>query len=133
MLNLVGAVVVLAIIEPYLLLPNFVIVCIFYALRFVYIKTSRSVKRLEGICIILGFLNVSSTNELFQVEVQYLPISMLLQRVFPLLGVMMPSNNLLRNLISYKIYIAVHGLCFYIRQEPLVFGWIWFARCILGQ
>ncbi|KAI4497436.1 hypothetical protein M0802_007447 [Mischocyttarus mexicanus] len=48
-LSLLGIIVVVAIANPWLLLPTVVIGFIFYYLRVFYIATSRSVKRLEGI------------------------------------------------------------------------------------
>ncbi|KAJ8920888.1 hypothetical protein NQ315_015681 [Exocentrus adspersus] len=61
MLNLIGAVVVVAILEPFLLIPNTVLCLIFYFLRRLYLKTSRSVKRLEGICRSPVFAHLNAT------------------------------------------------------------------------
>lgn len=49
LLNLVGAIVVVACIEPYLLIPTTIMFISFYFLRNIYLSTSRNVKRLEGI------------------------------------------------------------------------------------
>nr|XP_018899809.1 PREDICTED: probable multidrug resistance-associated protein lethal(2)03659 [Bemisia tabaci] len=48
-LTLVGIIIVVATVNPLLLIPTTVIGIIFYLLRIFYISTSRSVKRLEGI------------------------------------------------------------------------------------
>lgn len=48
-LALLGIIVVVAIASPWLLIPTVVIGIIFYYLRVIYLATSRSVKRLEGI------------------------------------------------------------------------------------
>lgn len=48
-LALLGIIVVVAIANPWLLIPTVVIGIIFYYLRIIYLATSRSVKRLEGI------------------------------------------------------------------------------------
>ncbi|XP_065203724.1 probable multidrug resistance-associated protein lethal(2)03659 isoform X2 [Planococcus citri] len=47
--TLLGIIVVVAFVNPYLLIPTFIIAFIFYKLRQFYLATSRSVKRLEGI------------------------------------------------------------------------------------
>lgn len=55
-LDLFGAVILSAIVTPWLLIPSTILILIFYFFRVFYIETSRSVKRLEGIgtiCIIL--------------------------------------------------------------------------------
>ncbi|CAH1995818.1 unnamed protein product [Acanthoscelides obtectus] len=49
LLNLTGAIIVLACIDAILLAPTAVVAVLFYIVRTVYIKTSRSVKRLEGV------------------------------------------------------------------------------------
>ncbi|CAH1183645.1 unnamed protein product [Phaedon cochleariae] len=49
LLNLVGAVIVVGFIEPFLLIPTFLMGLSFFILRKVYLSTSRNVKRLEGI------------------------------------------------------------------------------------
>jgi ABC-type multidrug transport system fused ATPase/permease subunit len=49
MLNLVGAAVVVTSVNYYLLIPTFIMCIMFYFLRAYYIRTSRTVKRLEGI------------------------------------------------------------------------------------
>ncbi|XP_059486251.1 probable multidrug resistance-associated protein lethal(2)03659 [Neocloeon triangulifer] len=48
-LALTGIIVVVAIVNVWLLLPTFVIAILFYFLRVIYLRTSRSVKRLEGV------------------------------------------------------------------------------------
>lgn len=48
-LLLIGAVVVIAIVNYWLIIPTIVIALILYFLRVIYITTSRSVKRLEGV------------------------------------------------------------------------------------
>ncbi|KAF2886638.1 hypothetical protein ILUMI_19535, partial [Ignelater luminosus] len=48
-LNVVGVTVVVSLVNPWLLIVTAVILIIFYLLRVVYMKTSRSIKRLEGI------------------------------------------------------------------------------------
>ncbi|CAG9860600.1 unnamed protein product [Phyllotreta striolata] len=49
LLNLIGAIIIVAMVEPMLLIPTFLMVVAFYFLRRVYLATSRNVKRLEGI------------------------------------------------------------------------------------
>ncbi|GBP23004.1 Probable multidrug resistance-associated protein lethal(2)03659 [Eumeta japonica] len=48
-LSLIGIVVVVAIVNYWLLLPTLAVGVVFYLLRIVYISTSRSIKRLEGV------------------------------------------------------------------------------------
>lgn len=48
-LTLIGIIIVVAIVNPWLMLPTFVAGIIFFYLRKFYITTSRSVKRLEGV------------------------------------------------------------------------------------
>ncbi|XP_025834705.1 probable multidrug resistance-associated protein lethal(2)03659 isoform X2 [Agrilus planipennis] len=48
-LALVGIIIVVAIVNPLLMIPTFIIAVIFYLLRIFYLSTSRCVKRLEGI------------------------------------------------------------------------------------
>ncbi|KAF2886605.1 hypothetical protein ILUMI_19568, partial [Ignelater luminosus] len=48
-LHVVGVTVVVSLVNPWLLIVTAVILIVFYLLRVVYMKTSRSVKRLEGI------------------------------------------------------------------------------------
>lgn len=48
-LSLVGIVAVIAIVNPWLMIPTAVTLVIFYFYRIVYLSTSRSVKRIEGI------------------------------------------------------------------------------------
>ncbi|XP_015184437.1 PREDICTED: probable multidrug resistance-associated protein lethal(2)03659 isoform X3 [Polistes dominula] len=60
-LSLLGIIVVVAIANPWLLIPTVVIGVVFYFLRVFYIATSRSVKRLEGITRspVFGHLNAT--------------------------------------------------------------------------
>lgn len=48
-LALLGIIIVVAIVNPWLMLPTILIGIIFYLLRIFYLATSRSVKRLEGV------------------------------------------------------------------------------------
>ncbi|GLV41617.1 uncharacterized protein CBL_06846 [Carabus blaptoides fortunei] len=48
-LSLIGIFIVVAIVNPWLLLPTIVVLSIFYFLRCVYLSTSRSVKRIEAV------------------------------------------------------------------------------------
>ncbi|XP_011505353.1 PREDICTED: probable multidrug resistance-associated protein lethal(2)03659 [Ceratosolen solmsi marchali] len=48
-LTLLGIIIVVAISNPWLLIPTFLISFLFYYLRVIYISTGRSIKRLEGI------------------------------------------------------------------------------------
>lgn len=48
-LSLLGIIVVVAIVSPWLMIPTVVIGVIFYLLRIFYLRTSRNVKRLEGV------------------------------------------------------------------------------------
>ncbi|XP_048004907.1 ATP-binding cassette sub-family C member 4-like [Leguminivora glycinivorella] len=48
-LSLIGIVVVVAVVNYWLLLPTLIIGLVFYGLRIVYIASSRSIKRLEGV------------------------------------------------------------------------------------
>ncbi|KAG8310926.1 hypothetical protein J6590_054249 [Homalodisca vitripennis] len=48
-LVVIGIVGVLVLVNAWLLIPTFIVACIFYFLRNFYLKTSRGVKRLEGI------------------------------------------------------------------------------------
>lgn len=55
-LALLGVVVVVAIVNPWLMIPTAAIAVIFYLLRVFYLITSRSIKRLEGVskyCIVI--------------------------------------------------------------------------------
>lgn len=60
-LSLLGIIVVVAIANPWLLIPTVIIGIIFYYLRVFYLSTSRSVKRLEGITRspVFGHLNAT--------------------------------------------------------------------------
>lgn len=48
-LGLFGVIVVVALVNPWFLVPTFILAVIFYFLRVFYLKTSRDVKRIEGI------------------------------------------------------------------------------------
>ncbi|KAJ8966240.1 hypothetical protein NQ314_003655 [Rhamnusium bicolor] len=61
LLNLVGAIIVVGFIEPYLLIPTFLMVTVFYFIRKVYLQTSRNVKRLEGITRSPVFAHLNAT------------------------------------------------------------------------
>ncbi|XP_043284650.1 probable multidrug resistance-associated protein lethal(2)03659 [Venturia canescens] len=60
-LSLLGIIVVVGVSKPWLMVPTVVIGLIFYFLRVVYLATSRSVKRLEGITRspVFGHLNAT--------------------------------------------------------------------------
>jgi hypothetical protein len=48
-LSILGIIVVVAVVNVWLLIPTFFVGVTFYLLRIVYLSTSRSVKRLEGL------------------------------------------------------------------------------------
>lgn len=48
-LALIGIIIVVAIVNPWLMIPTVVSAVIFYFLRIFYVRTSRNIKRLEGI------------------------------------------------------------------------------------
>lgn len=48
-LSLIGIIVVVGIVNPWLMIPTVAIGVIFYLLRIFYLRTSRNVKRLEGV------------------------------------------------------------------------------------
>lgn len=56
-LSLLGIVVVVAVVNPLFLIPTLILAVIFYYLRVFYLKTSRDIKRIEG---------VSKYNRIFQ-------------------------------------------------------------------
>ncbi|KAJ8960745.1 hypothetical protein NQ318_020038 [Aromia moschata] len=60
-LNLVGAIVIVSILDVYLLIPTSIMLVVFYFLRRIYLKTSRSVKRLEGITRSPVFAHLNAT------------------------------------------------------------------------
>ncbi|KAG7207731.1 hypothetical protein KM043_009345 [Ampulex compressa] len=60
-LSLLGIIVVVAVANPWLLIPTVLIGIIFYYLRVFYLATSRSVKRLEGITRSPVFAHLSAT------------------------------------------------------------------------
>ncbi|XP_074025677.1 probable multidrug resistance-associated protein lethal(2)03659 isoform X3 [Leptinotarsa decemlineata] len=47
-LSLLGIIIVVAVVSPWLMIPTFLIGIVFYLLRIFYLRTSRNVKRLEG-------------------------------------------------------------------------------------
>ncbi|XP_030755032.1 probable multidrug resistance-associated protein lethal(2)03659 [Sitophilus oryzae] len=60
-LGLLGIIVVVAIVSPWLLLPTILVGIIFSLMRIVYLRTSRSVKRLEGITRSPVFSHLNAT------------------------------------------------------------------------
>lgn len=48
-LTLLGIIIVVAIVSPWLLIPTVAVAIIFWFLRIFYIRTSRNIKRLEGV------------------------------------------------------------------------------------
>lgn len=48
-LSLLGIIIVVAVVNPWLMLPTCAIGVIFYLLRIFYLRTSRNIKRLEGV------------------------------------------------------------------------------------
>ncbi|KAJ8916764.1 hypothetical protein NQ315_013969 [Exocentrus adspersus] len=60
-LALLGIIVVVAIVNPWLMIPTFAIGVIFYLLRIFYLRTSRNVKRLEGITRSPVFSHLNAT------------------------------------------------------------------------
>ncbi|XP_032678093.1 probable multidrug resistance-associated protein lethal(2)03659 isoform X2 [Odontomachus brunneus] len=60
-LALLGIIIVVAIASPWLMIPTVIIGVIFYYLRVIYLATSRSVKRLEGITRSPVFAHLSAT------------------------------------------------------------------------
>lgn len=48
-LTLLGIIVVVAVVSPWLMLPTFIVGIVFYLLRIFYLRTSRNIKRLEGV------------------------------------------------------------------------------------
>ncbi|RZB40999.1 ABC tran and/or MMR HSR1 domain containing protein [Asbolus verrucosus] len=61
MLNLVGAIVVIAYVNYFLMIPTIIMCFCFYMLRKYYLHTSRSVKRLEGLCRSPVFAHLNAT------------------------------------------------------------------------
>lgn len=49
-LSMVGSIIVAASVNPYFLIPVGVIGFVFIFIRKVYLKTSKNIKRLEGVC-----------------------------------------------------------------------------------
>lgn len=76
-LALVGIIIVVAIVNPWLMIPTVLIGFIFYLLRNFYLATSRSVKRLEGVSKFLFYCLFELCNRdvmLFQPGVPFLDI-----------------------------------------------------------
>lgn len=48
-LSLLGIIVVVSVVSPWLMIPTSVIGILFYLLRIFYLRTSRNIKRLEGV------------------------------------------------------------------------------------
>ncbi|XP_030767940.1 multidrug resistance-associated protein 4-like isoform X2 [Sitophilus oryzae] len=61
MLNLIGAIIIVCFVNYWLILPVAVMIVLFYFLRDFYLKTSRSVKRLEGIARSPVFAHLNAT------------------------------------------------------------------------
>ncbi|CAG9767622.1 unnamed protein product [Ceutorhynchus assimilis] len=61
LLNLLGAIIVVCVVNVWFLIPVAVMLCLFYLLRRFYLKTSRSVKRLEGIARSPVFAHLNAT------------------------------------------------------------------------
>jgi ATP-binding cassette subfamily C (CFTR/MRP) protein 4 len=76
-LQFIGVVVIVSTVNPYLLIPSLVLGVIFHFIRRFYLKTARSVKRLEGIARSPVFSHLSTslygltTIRAFQVEKQF--------------------------------------------------------------
>ncbi|XP_060519010.1 probable multidrug resistance-associated protein lethal(2)03659 isoform X2 [Cylas formicarius] len=60
-LTLVGIIVVVAIVSPYLLIPTVAVGVIFYFMRIFYLRTSRNIKRLEGVTKSPVFSHLNAT------------------------------------------------------------------------
>ncbi|CAG9769762.1 unnamed protein product [Ceutorhynchus assimilis] len=60
-LSLLGIIVVVAIVSPWLLIPTVIVGIVFHYMRIFYLKTSRSVKRLEGITRSPVFSHLNAT------------------------------------------------------------------------
>lgn len=58
---MIGILVVVGIVEPYLILPTFLVMIIFLKIRKMYMITTRNIKRLEG---------VSKNNKLYSIELE---------------------------------------------------------------
>ncbi|KAG5892952.1 hypothetical protein JTB14_015003 [Gonioctena quinquepunctata] len=61
LLNMTGAIIIIAVVEPYLLVLTTVMFITFYFLRRIYLKTSRNVKRLEGVARSPVFSHLNAT------------------------------------------------------------------------
>lgn len=61
-LSLLGIIVVVGVVSPWLMIPTFFIGILFYLMRIFYLRTSRSVKRLEGISKYLFISNYKLLN-----------------------------------------------------------------------
>ncbi|XP_076633489.1 putative multidrug resistance-associated protein lethal(2)03659 [Colletes latitarsis] len=60
-LTFMGTVVIISTVTPWLLIPTFVVILIFYFMRVVYISTSRAIKRMEGVTRSPVFDHVGAT------------------------------------------------------------------------
>lgn len=62
-LLLIGSILLSSIVDPWLLIPSATLMILFYGLRIIYVKTSRSVKRLEAISklIYVFFIYINKT------------------------------------------------------------------------
>lgn len=72
-LALLGIIVVVAIVSPWLMIPTVVVGIVFYLLRIFYLRTSRNIKRLEGVSESLNlFIKVLLCKSIFlQLAVQF--------------------------------------------------------------
>uniref|UniRef100_A0A336LQQ2 CSON001219 protein n=1 Tax=Culicoides sonorensis TaxID=179676 RepID=A0A336LQQ2_CULSO len=61
LLNMVGAIIVTALVNPLYIIPIFVLGIIFQILRKIYLKTSKNIKRLESICRSPVFTHLAAT------------------------------------------------------------------------
>lgn len=45
----IGMFVVVGIVNPYLIIPTLIVLIVFFKIRYVYMTTTRNIKRLEGL------------------------------------------------------------------------------------